>query len=91
MMRAVIRTELSPIVGSERQSEELVQSLLADFADDPARLWQSNLFGKSLHQLVNEGLQAKLLHMPQEARTPRRPAPGCRRPWSGSSTRAAPA
>ena len=69
MMRAVIRTELSPIVGSERQSEELVQSLLADFADDPARLWQSNLFGKSLHQLVNEGLQAKLLHMPQEART----------------------
>ena len=69
MMRAVIRTELSPSVGSERQSEELVQSLLADFADDPARLWQSNLFGKSLHQLVNEGLQAKLLHMPQEART----------------------
>ena len=61
--------QLSPIVGSERQSEELVQSLLADFADDPARLWQSNLFGKSLHQLVNEGLQAKLLHMPQEART----------------------
>ena len=61
MMRAVIRTELSPIVGSERQSD--------DFADDPARLWQSNLFGKSLHQLVNEGLQAKLLHMPQEART----------------------
>ena len=64
MMRAVIRTELSPIVGSERQSEELVQSLLADFADDPARLWQSNLFGKSLHQLVNEGLQAKAAYAP---------------------------
>ena len=69
MMRAVIRTELSPIVGSERQSEELVQSLLAGFADDPIKLWESNIFGKSLHELVSEGLQAKLLHMPQEART----------------------
>ena len=70
MMRAVIRTELSPIVGSERQSEELVQSLLADFADDPARLWQCpTCLARALHQLVNEGLQAKLLHMPQEART----------------------
>ena len=65
MMRAVIRTELSPIVGSERQSEELVQSLLAGFADDPIKLWESNIFGKSLHELVSEGLQAKLLHMPQ--------------------------
>ena len=69
MMRAVIRTELSPIVGSERQSEELVQSLLSDFEDDPVKIWESNIFGKSLHDLVNEGLQAKLLHMPQEART----------------------
>ena len=69
IMRAVIRTELNPIVGSERQSRELAESLLASFADDPVKLWESNLFGKSLHQLVNEGLQAKLLHMPQEART----------------------
>ena len=69
MMRAVIRTEISPIVGSERQSEELVQSLLSGFEDDPVKIWESNIFGKSLHELVNEGLQAKLLHMPQEART----------------------
>ena len=69
MMRAVIRTELSPIVGSERQSEELVESLLADCQEDPVKIWESNIFGKSLHELVNEGLQAKLLHMPQEART----------------------
>ena len=47
----------------------LVQGLLADFAEDPVQLWQSNIFGKSLHQLVNEGLQNKLLHIPQEART----------------------
>ena len=65
---AVIHTELSPIVGTEKQSEDLVQSLLKDFEDDPVRLWESNIFGKSLHELVNDGLQNKLLHMPQEAR-----------------------
>ena len=69
MMRAVIRTELNPIVGSERQSEELVESLMAGFEADPIKIWESNIFGKSLYELVNEGLQAKLLHMPQEART----------------------
>ena len=68
MMKAVISTEVSPIVGSERQSEELVKSLLEDFEQDPIKIWESNIFGKSLHELVNEGLQNKLLHMPQEAR-----------------------
>lgn len=68
LMKATIHTELNPIVGSERQSEELVHSLLADFEDDPLKIWESNIFGKSLHELVNEGLQGKLLHMPQEAR-----------------------
>ena len=68
MMKAVIHTELNPIVGTEKQSEDLVQSLLKDFEDDPVRLWESNIFGKSLHELVNDGLQNKLLHMPQEAR-----------------------
>ena len=69
MMKAVIHTEISPIVGTEKQSEDLVQSLLGDFESDPEKLWESNIFGKSLHELVNEGLQNKLLHMPQEART----------------------
>ena len=69
MMKAIIHTELSPIVGTEKQSEDLVQSLLQDFEDDPVRLWESNIFGKSLHELVNDGLQNKLLHMPQEARS----------------------
>jgi stage IV sporulation protein A len=68
LMKATIHTEINPIVGSERQSEELVKSLLADFSEDPIRIWESNIFGKSLHELVNEGLQNKLLHMPQEAR-----------------------
>lgn len=69
MMKATIHTEISPIVGTEKQSEDLVQSLLGGFEEDPVQLWQSNIFGKSLHELVNEGLQNKLLHMPQEART----------------------
>ncbi len=68
LLKATINTEISPIVGSERQSEELVMSLLQDFENDPIKIWDSNIFGKSLHELVNEGLQNKLLHMPSEAR-----------------------
>lgn len=69
LMRATIHTELSPTVGSEEQGEELIKSLLKDFEGDPGKLWSTNIFGKSLNELVNEGLQAKLLHMPMEARS----------------------
>lgn len=68
MMRADIRTEISPIVGSERQSEELLTYLLDEFEGETDRIWQSNIFGKSLNELVNEGLNAKLNHMPDSAR-----------------------
>ncbi len=68
MLRADIRTEISPTVGSESQSEELLASLLKDFDGDPGRLWESNIFGKTLHELVNDGLNAKLMHMPEDAR-----------------------
>lgn len=68
IMRANIHTELSPTVGSEQQGEELIKSLLRDFETDPGKLWSTNIFGKSLNELVSEGVQAKLLHMPQEAR-----------------------
>lgn len=67
MIRADIETEVSPIVGSEKQSEELVQYLLSEFESDPKKIWDSNIFGKSLHELVNEGLHNKLVHMPDEA------------------------
>ena len=69
ILRATIHTELSPTVGSEDQGEELIKSILQDFENDPGKLWNTNIFGRSLNELVNEGLQAKLLHMPQEART----------------------
>ena len=68
MMRADITTEVSPIVGSEKQSEELVMSLLQEFEDNPQKIWESNIFGKSLHELVNEGLHNKLYRMPADAR-----------------------
>lgn len=68
MLKANIKTEVAPIVGSESQSEELVKYLLQGFEEDPAKIWESNIFGKSLHDLVNEGLRAKLNHMPGDAR-----------------------
>ena len=67
LIRANIETEVSPIVGSEKQSEELVNYLLSEFENDPKKIWESNIFGKSLHELVNEGLQTKLSKMPEDA------------------------
>ena len=61
-----IKTEISPIMGSEKESEELVKGLLDQFETDPAQLWQSNMFGKSLEVLVKEGLQNKLYKMPED-------------------------
>lgn len=67
MIKTNVTTEVSPIVGSEKQSEELVNYLLSGFENDPTKIWESNIFGKSLHELVNEGLQTKLSKMPEEA------------------------
>lgn len=68
MMKANITTEISPIVGTEKQSEDLVMCLLSEFEEDPIKIWDSNIFGKSLHDLVNEGLHTKLARMPMDAR-----------------------
>ena len=68
MMKADITTEISPIVGTEKQSEDLVMCLLSEFEEDPIKIWDSNIFGKSLHELVNEGLHTKLARMPSDAR-----------------------
>lgn len=68
MMKTQIHTEITPIVGSEQQSEELVMYLLKEFEEDPVKIWESNIFGKSLHSLVNEGMHNKLYRMPGDAR-----------------------
>ena len=67
MLKIDTETEISPIVGSEKQSEELVKFLLSEFESDPKKIWESNIFGKSIHELVNEGLQNKLSRMPEDA------------------------
>ena len=68
MLKTQITTEVTPIVGSEQQSEELVLYLLKEFEENPTKIWESNIFGKSLHELVNEGLHNKLYRMPTDAR-----------------------
>ena len=68
MMKANITTEVAPIVGSESQSEDLVNYMLKEFEEDPKKIWGSNIFGKSLNDLVNEGLHNKLYKMPSTAR-----------------------
>ena len=67
LIKTNVETEVSPIVGSEKQSEELVNYLLSEFESDPKQIWSSNIFGKSLHELINEGLQTKLAKMPEDA------------------------
>ncbi|MBE6648619.1 MAG: stage IV sporulation protein A [Ruminococcaceae bacterium] len=68
LIKANIETEVSPMVGTELQSEELVQFLLKEFEEDPKRIWETNMFGKTLHELVKEGLNSKIAHMPADAR-----------------------
>lgn len=68
IMKTDVTTEVAPIVGSESQSEELVMYLLREFEENPSQIWDSNIFGKSLHELVNEGLHNKLYKMPADAR-----------------------
>ena len=68
MIRANIETEISPIVGTEQQSEELIKYMLKEFEEEPAKIWESKMFGKSLYELVNEGLHTKLEHMPEASR-----------------------
>lgn len=66
-IQANIETEISPIVGTQEQSEDLINYLMKDYETDPSKVWQSNIFGRSLYDMVNDGLQNKLFHMPEDA------------------------
>ena len=68
LIRADIETVVNPIVGTEKQSEELMQYLTSEIENDPSKIWETNLFGKSLYDLVNDGLHTKLSKMPEESR-----------------------
>ena len=67
MIRANIETTVSPIVGNEKQSEDMVNYLLQEFEGDTSKIWQSNIFGRSFHEIVSEDLQSKLKRMPEDA------------------------
>lgn len=69
LIKTNIETEFSPIVGTEEQSKELIRYLTEEYAADPGSVWESNMFGKSLSALVNDGLNTKLTHMPEDARS----------------------
>jgi stage IV sporulation protein A len=68
MIRVDVESEFAPIIGTEKQSEELVRYLMQDFEKDPIKIWESDIFGRSLHSIVREGIQGKLAMMPDNAR-----------------------
>lgn len=67
MIRCDVETEIAPLVGTERQSEELVNYLISEYDDQPDRIWESDIFGKSLNDLVTEGLNNKVFKMPEDS------------------------
>ena len=68
MIKTGIRADLCPVVGTAEQSEEVVKYLISEYEDAPEKVWESNMFGKSLYDLVSDGMRAKLEHMPDESR-----------------------
>ncbi|VBB06160.1 spore iv a: stage iv sporulation protein a [Lucifera butyrica] len=67
VIRTEVQAEISPIIGTEKQSEDLIQYLMREFEGEPEKIWRTNLFGKSLNSLVREGIQNKLASMPENA------------------------
>ena len=67
MIRADIESAVSPIVGNEKQSEDMVNYLLQEFEGDTSKIWQSNIFGRSFHELVSDDLPTTLKRMPEDA------------------------
>ncbi len=68
MMLANVETEVSPALGNEKNSEDIINFLLQEFQGDTGRIWESNIFGKSLHDIAGEGLQAKIKNISEETR-----------------------
>ncbi|MBE6709157.1 MAG: stage IV sporulation protein A [Ruminococcaceae bacterium] len=68
MIKTKIETEINPIIGTEEQSEEMVRFMIEEMKEDPSKVWEINMFGRSMYDLVNDGMRAKLEHMPKEAR-----------------------
>ncbi|MBR2930377.1 MAG: stage IV sporulation protein A [Clostridia bacterium] len=69
MIKTGIKADLCPMVGTEEQTEEVVRYLRSEFEESPERIWESNMLGRSLYDLVKDGMAAKLTNMPEESRT----------------------
>ncbi|MEA4882249.1 MAG: stage IV sporulation protein A [Clostridia bacterium] len=67
MIRADIRTEVTPLMGTEKQSEEFAHEIAEEFSENPAKLWETEFLGRSMQDLIKEGIEAKLAHMPENA------------------------
>jgi len=67
LIKADIETEINPLVGTESQSEELIAYINEEMREDPSKIWEFNVFGKSMHEMVRNGLQNKLFRMPEDA------------------------
>ena len=68
MIKTGIKADLCPVIGSEEQSNEVVKFLSEEAKENPDRLWEYNMFGRSLYEMVSDGMNAKLSHMPEESR-----------------------
>lgn len=68
IIRTGLKADICPVVGSQEQSEEVIKSMSSEYEEDPRRLLDTKLFGRSLYDLVNDGMNAKLIHIPDEAR-----------------------
>ncbi len=68
LIRTDITTEVAPVVGSEKQSEDLIKYLVTEFESDPTKIWETNIFGKSLYEMVTEQMQSKLTNVPDHIR-----------------------
>ena len=68
MIRVNVESEFAPIIGTEKQSQELVRYLMQDFEDNPTKIWETDVFGRSLHQIVQDGIKGKIAMMPENAR-----------------------
>ena len=68
MMKVDVESVFEPIIGSELQSKELIDHIMKDYESDPSSIWKSEIFGRSLDEIVKEGIQAKLSMMPDQTR-----------------------
>lgn len=68
MIQTMVETEVNPLIGSEQQSTELIEFLKREFTEKPDQIWETNMFGRTLYELVNDGMNTKIAHMPEDAR-----------------------